>query len=198
MTGPAKGQHGLLRLHLILAEEGRAFLRKKNAPLAPYHADASYERMVECRWSCAILPAMERRLTDRQRILADLSLTGMEHKLAAIKAGYAPAYADDQASAVLRLPQVIAYMDKRRAEFAAQAPITVQEIVSRLNAEATNPTTKLSDRIRANQLLGEHLGMFGGKIDATAWIREQAIKEGMDPDEAVREDQAILDSQKGR
>ncbi len=38
--------------------------------------------------------------------------------------------------------------------------------------------------------------MFGGKIDATAWIREQAIKEGMDPDEAVREAQAILDSQK--
>lgn len=72
----------------------------------------------------------------------------------------------------------------------------VVRLVSRLNAEATNPTTKSSDRIRANQLLGEHLGMFGGKIDATAWIREQAIKEGMDPDEAVREAQAILDSQK--
>ncbi len=40
--------------------------------------------------------------------------------------------------------------------------------------------------------------MFGGKIDVTAWIREQAIKEGMDPDEAVREAQAILDSQKGK
>ena len=31
------------------------------------------------------------------------------------------------------------------------------------------------------------------KIDVTAWIRE-----GMDPDEAVREAQAILDSQKGK
>ncbi len=38
--------------------------------------------------------------------------------------------------------------------------------------------------------------MFAPKVDVTAWIREMAIKEGMDPDEAVREAQAILDSQK--
>ena len=55
-----------------------------------------------------------------------------------------------------------------------------------------------SARIRAWQLLGEHLGVFGRKVDVTAWIREMAIREGMDPDEAVREAQAILDAQKGK
>ena len=40
--------------------------------------------------------------------------------------------------------------------------------------------------------------MFGRKVDVTAWIREMAIREGMDPDEAVREAQAILDAQKGK
>lgn len=57
-------------------------------------------------------------------------------------------------------------------------------------------TSPPSARVRAWQLLGEHLGMFAPKVDVTAWIREMAIKEGMDPDEAVREAQAILDSQK--
>ena len=68
--------------------------------------------------------------------------------------------------------------------------------LARYFAEAMDLTSPPSARVRAWQLLGEHLGMFAPKVHVTAWIREMAIKEGMDPDEAVREAQAILDSQK--
>ncbi len=81
---------------------------------------------------------------------------------------------------------------------AERTAITVDEIVRALRSEAMDRSNPPAARIRAWQLLGEHLGMFGGKIDVTAWIREQAIKAGMDPDEAVRKAQAVLDSQKGR
>ncbi len=102
------------------------------------------------------------------------------------------------ASKLIRNPKVAALIAERQALLAQKHEITVDEIVGALRAEAMDRDSPASARIRAWQLLGEHLGVFGRKVDVTAWIREMAIREGMDPDEAVREAQAILDSQKGK
>lgn len=59
---------------------------------------------------------------------------------------------------------------------AARAGITVDMIVERINAIASNPNEKASDRLRADELLGKYLGMFTEKVQMSGSLNTGADK----------------------
>ncbi len=102
---------------------------------------------------------------------------------AAIRAGYSPKTARIQACNLLTKPNIKQHVDGLKAERSQEKKVTAKQIVHNLRrlAQKCEDTGKTGDAIRANELLGKHIGMFnqdagkeGLKITLT---REEPDKE---------------------
>ena len=74
------------------------------------------------------------RLTDQQRVFCEHLNRGMTATEAARKAGYSESYANREANQLLDKPQIIAYMDKLRAESRSESVADGKEVREYLTA----------------------------------------------------------------
>lgn len=106
--------------------------------------------------------ADERGLTPRQAAFVREYLVDLNGAQAAIRAGYSPDAAKEQAARLLTNANVAAAVDAGKAARASRVQVTADDVIRILLKEATaddGPTCK-TGRVKAAELLGKHLAMF--------------------------------------
>lgn len=107
------------------------------------------------------LEAVKRYLTVRQRHFAEEYVVDYNAMAAAIRAGYAPEYADRQGYLLTRHEGVAFYIDHlNRSKEAQIVSVTPEFLVSELMKIINKDGIKDSDKIRTIELLMKHKGMF--------------------------------------
>lgn len=84
----------------------------------------------------------------------------------AIKAGYTPKNARTTAVQLLANPNIKQKVDEMLKEKASRNSLSADMVLNELKSIAFDRTNKVSDRIRALDLLGKHLKLFTCKIEA--------------------------------
>jgi phage terminase small subunit len=101
-------------------------------------------------------------LTPKQAAFVQEYLVDLNGTQAAIRAGYSPKTANEQAARLLANASVQAAVTKGREKLAAKVEVTAERVLGGLLAEATaddGPMCK-SARVKAWELLGKHLGLL--------------------------------------
>lgn len=101
-------------------------------------------------------------LTPKQQRFVNEYLVDLNATQAAIRAGYSPRTARNQASDLLAKPDIQDAIRSARAEQQARTQITADYVLRRLRLEAhrTGKGSQHSARVRALELLGRHLGLW--------------------------------------
>lgn len=115
--------------------------------------------------------ADERGLTPRQAAFVREYLVDLNGAQAAIRAGYSPDAAKEQAARLLTNANVAAAVEAGKAARASRVQVTADDVIRILLKEATaddGPTCK-TGRVKAAELLGKHLAMFteASKVEVT-------------------------------
>ena len=102
------------------------------------------------------------KLRDKQRAFVDEYLLDFNGAQAAVRAGYAPRHARITAAQLLTNPNVLSELAAKRNLRAARVQITQDEVLTMLRREAEAGDLQVPNpaRIRAQELLGKHLGIF--------------------------------------
>lgn len=79
-------------------------------------------------------------------------------------AGFASSTANDHPEYVFKNPEVVAEIERRRAEVEKKATISVDWIVSRLEAIVDDESVSHANKLRALELLAKHLGMLTDRV----------------------------------
>jgi phage terminase small subunit len=118
-------------------------------------------------WDLQSLQALK---NDRQRHFVVEYLKDSCGAQAAIRAGYSPNCARQQAWDLLTRPDVRAALDVVRAQFAERLECTVESVLQQLVDVSTEAreAQQYSAAIRSLDLLGRHLGLFGNQHSTTA------------------------------
>ena len=104
----------------------------------------------------------DRGLTPKQAAFVREYLVDLNGTQAAIRAGYSPATANEQAARLLTYASVREAVEAGKAARAAAVEITAETVLRGLLAEATaddGPMCK-GGRVKAWELIGKHLGMM--------------------------------------
>ncbi len=108
-------------------------------------------------------------LTPRQKRFVKEYLVDMNGTQAAIRAGYAVRGADVQAVRLLGNARVKAAVDAGAAKQHAQLDLTAQKVLDELlgvgYAEVASTDVRVSDKLRALELLAKHLGLLTEQVD---------------------------------
>jgi phage terminase small subunit len=138
--------------------------------------------------AAAIAKGDDKRVYDllsvRQRRFCEEYIIDFEGKAAAIRAGYAPKWADRQAHELLNLPGVAYYVDSlTRSKENKIVSVNPDYVIQRVMDIIGKDGAKDGDKLRGLELLARHLGMFvdrteisgpdGGAIE-TRHVEEQA------------------------
>ncbi len=119
---------------------------------------------------------MEKDLTPKQRAFVTEYMKDRNATQAALRAGYNHTSALNAAHNLLKHPVISKMIADQEEANQVDALITVDKIVHRLNAIACNEQEKTSDRIRADELLGRHLGMFTERVEVKGQIDTAVTK----------------------
>ena len=108
-------------------------------------------------------------LTPRQARFVKEYLVDLNGTQAAIRAGYAVSGADVQAVRLLGNARVKAAVDAGAATQHAQLDLTAQKVLTELlgvgYAEVAATDVRVSDKLRALELLAKHLGILSDQVD---------------------------------
>ena len=108
-------------------------------------------------------------LTARQARFVKEYLVDLNGTQAAIRAGYAVSGADVQAVRLLGNARVKAAVDAGAAKQHAQLDLTAQKVLTELlgvgYAEVAATDVRVSDKLRALELLAKHLGLLTEQVD---------------------------------
>jgi len=103
---------------------------------------------------------------------------------AAIRAGYSPRTANEQAAQLLAKLSVKEYLAELRAEIAAKVDVTREQLIEKMYDIVTDPTSTKTEKVRAASLVAD---MIGAKREvAPNQEREQALMKAMS-----KEDRAL-------
>lgn len=107
------------------------------------------------------------KLTDKQRLFCHEYLKDLNGTQAAIRAGYSENSAQEIASENLSKPMVSEYLESLKNEKFKQVDITVDDIINDIieTRKAAAQAEKLTDRLKANELLGKYKKMWTDKVD---------------------------------
>lgn len=95
---------------------------------------------------------------------------------AAIRAGYSEKTARSIGSENLTKPYIAEAIAELEKETQEKCGITAEIIVKRINQIAEDPDTSARDRLKANELLGKHIGMFTDKVELKGQIDTSVSK----------------------
>lgn len=108
------------------------------------------------------------KLTDKQKRFVEEYLVDLNATQAAIRAGYSVKTARSQGQRLLTKADIQAALARRQETYAKRVEWTVEDILADLRTIATDPEQRPSDRLKAYELGGKHLGMFTEKLDVTS------------------------------
>lgn len=104
-------------------------------------------------------------LTAKQQRFVEEYLVDLNATQAAIRAGYSEKTARSQGQRLLTKVDIQKALARRQETYAKRVEWTVEEILADLRAIATDPAQRPSDRLKAYELGGKHLGMFTDKLE---------------------------------
>lgn len=119
---------------------------------------------------------MEKDLTPKQRAFVIEYMKDRNATQAALRAGYSKNAAGTVGCNHLKHPVIAKMIADQEEANQVDALVTVDKIVHRLNKIACDEQEKTSDRIRADELLGKHLGMFTEKVEMKGQIDTAVTK----------------------
>ncbi|MHB8335797.1 MAG: terminase small subunit [Ignavibacteriaceae bacterium] len=103
-------------------------------------------------------------INDKQKMFCYEYLKDFNGKQAAIRSGYSMKTAESTASRLLRNVKVFELLNKLKEKHVLKAELSVDEIINELKAIgfalADGEVIKTSDKLKALEMLGKHLGMF--------------------------------------
>ena len=107
------------------------------------------------------------KLTPKQAAFAREYLVDRNATQAAIRSGYSRNGAEVTGSKLLRNTKVAAKLAKGEEKLAHKADVSVEEVLRMLRREATAGDTDQPNqaRIRAQELIGKHIGMFKDRME---------------------------------
>lgn len=122
-------------------------------------------------------------MTDKQRRFVDEYMVDLNATQAAIRAGYSPKTAEVIGNQLLKKTLVSNEILKRKAKLSSVANWTAADVLKRL-ARLADEGYKDSDKIKALELIGRHIGMFQDKVELSGGVRidpesVKAIVEGL-------------------
>jgi phage terminase small subunit len=106
-------------------------------------------------------------LTDKQIRFLDEYLVDSCGTKAAVRAGYAPGGANPTAARILVRPAAQVYLAERRRELRDRTLVDAASVIQSLLdiRHAAMSRGELHAAIRANELLGKHLGLFSDRVE---------------------------------
>lgn len=109
-------------------------------------------------------------LTPKQQRFVEEYLVDLNATAAAIRSGYSEHTAYAIGSENLKKPEIQEAISEARKSQSDRTQVTQDYVLTRLKLEAERDGDGASHsaRVRAAELLGKHLGMFGDKIDLTS------------------------------
>ena len=112
-------------------------------------------------------PPLAARMTPKQAAFAREYLVDRNATQAAIRAGYSAKTANVAGSRLLADVKVAAEVAKNEAETAERVSITVDNVLDMLKREANAGKKSVPNqaRIRAQELIGKHIGMFKDRME---------------------------------
>ncbi len=112
------------------------------------------------------------RLTEKQKRFVEEYLVDLNATQAAIRAGYSPKTAYSTGQRLLKNVEVQAAIQAAIKEREKRTQVTQDMVVEELRtvafaqaADCTESTLKYSNKLKALELLGKHLGMFTDKVE---------------------------------
>ena len=115
-------------------------------------------------------------LNPRQQLFAEQYLIDRNGTQACIRAGYSANSAAVTASRLLRNANVQQAVAAGTVAVAEAAELDAAWVLSNLRDAAENSDARLSDRIRATELIGKHLGMFVDRVHHTESYGNPALE----------------------
>lgn len=109
---------------------------------------------------------IDREIVPQRELFIEEYLIDFNGKNAAIRAGYSEDTAKVQASRMLAEPNIQAEVQKRLEARRLESKGRAQKVIDDLHTIADR-AARDSDKIRANELLGKHYGLFNEKIEHT-------------------------------
>lgn len=114
------------------------------------------------------IEALKIALSPRQRRFAEEYIFDFTGNKAAIRAGYATKYADQQASLLLRHKGVAAYIDHlSQTKESKIVSINPEYVIQKVTEIVTKDGARDGDKLRGLELLARHLGMFIDRTEIT-------------------------------
>lgn len=117
--------------------------------------------------------------TDKRQAFVTEYLIDFNATQAAIRAGYAPRSARQQAARLLTNDDIQAELARRRLHLEQQGLVSVEEVISGLRREATYEDEGASHaaRVSAWEKLGKYLGLFADKQEHSGDVTIRIIRE---------------------
>ena len=105
------------------------------------------------------------KLSARQERFCQCYANSLNATASARKAGYSEHTANVTASQMLKKPHISARIEELLIEKAERENLTGKEVIQALRDIAHNDETRVSDKIRALELLGKHLKLWSETVD---------------------------------
>lgn len=109
-------------------------------------------------------------MTDKQQRFVDEYMVDLNATQAAIRAGYSAKSAEKIGHQLLEKTRVSNEILKRKAKLSSVANWTAADVLKRL-ARLADEGYKDSDKIKALELIGRHIGMFQDKVELSGGVR---------------------------
>ena len=132
-------------------------------------------------------------MTDKQQRFVDEYMVDLNATQAAIRAGYSPKNAEQVGYQLLQKTSVSKEISKRKAKLANVVNWTAVDVLKRL-ARLADEGYKDSDKIKALELIGRHIGMFQEKVELSGGIRidPESVKAIADRLMRTQDDVAVM------
>jgi phage terminase small subunit len=114
-------------------------------------------------------------LNDKQKRFVAEYIIDLNATQAAIRAGYSPQTAYSQGQRLLKNVEVQEYVEKAKQKLIVRSDITIERVLRELaSIGLDNEKERTTDRLKALELIGKHLGMYTDRsvIDATVGMSE--------------------------
>lgn len=109
-------------------------------------------------------------MTDKQKRFVEEYMVDLNATQAAIRAGYSAKSAEKIGHQLLEKTRVLNEIEKRKAELSSVANWTAVDVLKRL-ARIADEGHKDSDKVKALELIGKHIGMFQEKVELSGKVR---------------------------
>lgn len=134
----------------------------------PKHEDRPESSAVRRALEADDMVALGEALSYRQRRYCEEYVIDFEGKAAAIRAGYAPTWADRQAHLLMKHDGVVRYIDHlQMSKESKLVSMNPEYLLQKLMDVMARPGIRTADELRAIEMAMKHLGMFVDRTEIT-------------------------------